>query len=203
MAGASTFPAEWSLELSVEPASEPVTLDEFKAHARILGNDEDSALESIIASARQAVEVFTRRSFIRTTWVKRLDRFPSDRTIWLERPPLESVTSVQYIDEAGATQTLAASEYDVDTASEPGRIVLAPEKSWPSTESQRINAVTITYRAGYGTSGSDVPAAIRQAVLLLAGHWEANREQVSPVHLRAIPYGVERVVWAYRWGDYR
>lgn len=196
-------PREWSIEEATPPTIEPVSLDELKSHARILGDDENATLSAILTAARQALEIFTRRTFVETTYKIRLDGFPRSREIYLERPPLMAVDSITYTDEDGAPQTLAAADYQVDANVEPGRVVLAPDASWPATEAQRIASVVIEYRAGYGATASTVPEAIRQGILLLAGAWEANREEITPVRLGVIPYGVERIVWAYRWGDYR
>jgi hypothetical protein len=59
--------------------------------------------------------------------------------------------------------------------SEPARIRLADGQTWPSLQSDRINAIQITYVAGYA-SAYQVPAGIRHAIKLLAGDLYENRE---------------------------
>ena len=62
------------------------------------------------------------------------------------------------------TSMFSGSDYQVDTASEPGRIKLVPGVSWPAVEADKVNAVQITYVAGYGANETDVPSRIRQAI---------------------------------------
>jgi uncharacterized phiE125 gp8 family phage protein len=97
-----------------------------------------------------------------------------DTEIVVPRPPLASVTSITYVDGAGATQTLSLSVYTVDTSEEPGRIRLAYGQSWPSIRDQRA-AVTVRYVCGYGGPGS-VPEAAKAALKLYVGHLYENRE---------------------------
>ncbi len=111
----------------------------------------------------------------------------STQPIIVPRPPLITLTpdatyttlGISYVDGNGATQTLSSALYQVDARSEPGRIVPAYGQSWPSTREQ-LNAVTITYRAGY-TDADAVPKRIKQAIGLLAAHWYENREAVGTV----------------------
>jgi uncharacterized phiE125 gp8 family phage protein len=177
---------------------EPVSLDEAKAHLRVAGSDEDTLIESLITSARQWAERFTARAFLTTTLTEVLDMFPDDdEIIRLPTSPLQSVPSITYIDTAGAVQTWDPANRLVDTHNEPGRISLAYGKSYPTTR-EIINAVTITYVVGYGTA-SDVPKAIKQAILLLVGHWYEHREAAVDFGvISKVPDTVEFLLWPYR-----
>ncbi len=157
------------------PASEPITIDDLKAHSRIDGTDEDAYLQQLITAAREHVETVTGRALITQTWDQWHDRFASEHKIC--RSPLQSVTSIQYVDTSGNTQTVSTSTYTVDTAAVPGVVRLAYGQSWPSTRDE-ANAVTIRFVAGYGDDGKDVPMPIRHAILLLAAHWYEFREAV-------------------------
>ncbi len=140
-----------------------VTCDEIKQHLRLTVDDFDTELERLESAAVDVLEEDVRRQFLTATWTLTLDRFPE--VIEIERCPLISVTSIAYIDSAGDSQTLSASNYRVDTTSEPGRITPAFGLSWPTTRNL-TGAVTVTFTAGYGAARSSVPASIRQAVLL-------------------------------------
>src|SRR4029077_18050283 len=90
------------------------------------------------AAAREYGETVTHRAFITQTWDDVRDGFPgSDEAIWLPRPPLISVTSVTYIDTAGATQTWSASLYTViapaGPKASPGAIVPNYGQIFPAT----------------------------------------------------------------------
>lgn len=163
--------------LVTPPASEPVTLDEAKDHLHVDGTDEDTYITTLITVARQQAERVEGRVYITQTWALTLDEFPDGDWITLPVCPLLTVEEVTYLDADGTEQTWASSNYVVDTKSTPGRLALAPDKEWPTTQSGRVNAVTITMSAGYGAA-SAVPKTAKQAVLLLIGHWFANREPV-------------------------
>lgn len=153
------------------PASEPVTLNEAKLHCRIDGTDEDSLVTNLIVAAREYCESYQNRAYITQTIEMVLDgwpRFPLSIT----RPPLASVASVKYYGTDNTEYTLDAAKYYVDTNSEPGRICLAHGVSLPTVTLREISSVKITYTAGAAT----VSKKVIQAILMLVGHWYANRE---------------------------
>ena len=72
------------------------------------------------------------------------------KTIRVPRPPLQAVGNIAYIDGSGnLVPTLAASNYQVSTAKEPGLIAPTYGIPWPFTQAQ-YDAVTVTFTAGYG-----------------------------------------------------
>ena len=117
--------------------------------------------------------------------------------LWFPRNPVQSVTSIQYIDINGALQTLDPSLYIVDTESTQGRLSPAFGRYWPPTQMQ-IDAVKITYVAGY----SNVPSAIRLAICELAAAWFDQREAVSFEMPSVVPFGVKAKLDAYATGSY-
>ncbi|MCH9011272.1 MAG: phage head-tail connector protein [Chloroflexi bacterium] len=165
------------LTRTVDPTVEPVSLDEVKDHSRVDGTDSDAVLTILLQAAREYVEHHQKRQLITATYELTLDEFPSGPII-LPNPPLISVTSISYEDTAGDTQTWASSNYQVDITELRGSISVEPNVTYPTTETDRKNAVTITFDAGYGTSPSDVPETTRLAIMMLAAHWHENREPV-------------------------
>jgi uncharacterized phiE125 gp8 family phage protein len=142
-----------SLKFVTGPAREPIHLAEAKLHLKVEHNADDSLILASIKAARQYAEDFTARQLVTATYDLMLDCFPCSSWICpieVPRPPLQSVVSITYIDNAGAAQTLDPSKYIVDTTTEPGRIALAWSQSWPSTRTT-INAVTIRFIAGHAT----------------------------------------------------
>lgn len=181
------------LQQTTAPTSEPLTLTEVKDHLRIDDTDSDDELTLLLAAARSHVETRTNRQLMQATFELTLDRWPGGRELVLRMPPLASVTSVTYYDEDEASQTLASGDYHVDTATEPGRIVLKDGESWPNLD-ERPAAVTVTYVAGQA-SADDVPDAAKLATLQLLAHWFENREAVAfggnPTNL---PHAVEALI---------
>ena len=191
--------------ITVQPLIEPVGVDELGAHLRLLVEDqarEAVELAALIKTARQYVEAFTARQLIEATYEFACDVFPSqNRDILLPAPPLISVTTITYVDEDGAGQTLAASEYLVDTRVEPGRVRLNFDKEWPATRLDP-SGIVVTYKAGYGTTEAAVPEVFRHAVRLLASHWYEHREAVQILErgqtVEVLPVAVADLLWPER-----
>lgn len=168
------------LVVTVQPAIEPLTVAEVADDLRC---ESSSDLSALIVAARQYGETVTGRAFITRTLRYTLDAFPCTGIIELPRPNLLAVASVQYVDTNGDTQTFSSSDYSVDTAALPGRIILGYGEAWPSIRYQP-NAVTIIYTAGYGATADLVPATIKHAMKLRIADWYENREAaiVGTIH---------------------
>jgi len=169
------------LSLVTAPDSDPVSVAEAKRQVRreLSFTDDDKYLKGLIAAARDTVESDTGRQLLTATYQLRLDTWPCE-AIDLPKPPLVSVSSITYLDTAGATQTLATSVYVVSAPTGPtadrGRIALAYGQAWPTLRGQ-MNAITVAFTAGYGDATA-VPPALKAAMLLLIGHWYQHRESV-------------------------
>ncbi len=192
-----------SLDLSAAPSVEPLTTAEAKTHLREAEDVEDDLIDELIVAARQDVESFTDRALVTQTWKLHLDEFPlsSGKPIFVPMPPLQSITSITYVDPAGDTQTWSASLYDVDAPSGDlaahGRILPVFGEIYPSTL-QQMNAVEIIFVAGYGLAVA-VPKGIRAAMKLLIGNWYANREAIIVGTISSeTPFAVNRILWPFR-----
>ena len=180
------------------PAVEPVSLNEAKDHLRVDEATEDDLISRLISVSREHLEDYCNRGLITQTWELTQDGFDDDGLILLPRPPVQSVTEIQYVDTDQVTQTLAADQYVLDSISEPGVIRAAHNVEWPSI-SDDSGSVKITYVVGYGDAASDVPTPLKQAMLLLIGHWYEHRETVSEgVWMRQVPMAAISLMWPYR-----
>lgn len=156
------------LTLSAAPAQEPVDLDAAKAQLRLDADDDDhdDMITSLIAAARMSAEQILNRSLITQTWVYKLDAFPATGALVLPKPPLQSVASIAYIDGNGDSQTWDSAAYDVFPDDWTPRVAPVYGGSWPTARAQ-IDAVSITFVAGYGDTGLAVPRPITRAILLM------------------------------------
>lgn len=184
------------LKLITPPSTEPVTLTEVKSQLRIDSTTEDTYLGTLITAAREYCEMFQNRAFVSQTWELTLDTWPCF-PLKLPMPQLVSVTSIKYYDTANVETTWASSNYFVDVDSETGRVGLGYNISLPTTTLRPINAVKIRYVAGYADAAA-VPLRTKQAILMLVGHMHENRETVSPVDLKEIPFAVSSLLWLDR-----
>ena len=208
----------YSLTRASGPSEEPITRNEAKLHLKVEADQtsDDALIDLLVSAAREDAEDFTNRCFCWSTWELRLDEFPTNgnQEILLPRPPLIRVNSIQYVDADGVTQLLGSDNYQVDDKSEPARVRAAYGLSWPATRAQ-MNAVTVSYVAGYPVSeagspadyAANVPAAAKAAVKLILGHLYANRETVMAmpggVAAIEIPMGAKYLLWKLRVQDFR
>jgi uncharacterized phiE125 gp8 family phage protein len=195
-----------SLNIITEPAVEPVTLAEAKAHLRVDTSTDDALITSLITAARRWCEEYVDRAFVYTQYVMRFDTFPYE--IELPRPPMAKATSfdtvtIAYQPVAGSVVTLDPALYRIDRDATPGVLRTVYMGTWPSDVLFDPNSISVTWYAGYGASGAAVPAQIRSAILMLVAHLYEHRMagQVQP--LLEVPFGVKSLLDSVRWGSYR
>ena len=180
-----------NLTRTFDAESETLSLTDVKTQLRITETDDDDALRIFIAAIRHQTETFLGHTLVTSTWELKLDCFNSE--IELSMGPIQSITSVQYVDTDGATQTLAADQYQFDIG---GRLKPSYSNSWPSTRDQ-YDAVTITYIAGE-THAGNVKPDIKLAMLLWIGACDLNRENVAFTQVIEIPNSAKDILSPYR-----
>ena len=186
----------------ITPASlKALTVQEVKDYLRVDSSDEDTLLGVLIDAATQVAEHYLGR-FLLTTVIEEfydffpvyktgVDPFKGDRNIvYLSRGPVQSITSLKYVDGNGDEQTVSTDDYRSDLVSEPARIM--PDHGWYGTK-DTVNAVIVRYTCGY-TQASDVPANIKVALLLIIG--EMYEKRVDSVH--RLPTASEHLLNPYR-----
>jgi uncharacterized phiE125 gp8 family phage protein len=185
------------------PAELPVTLAEAKAHLRVDGADDDTLIAGLLAAAvghLDGAEGLLGRALVEQQWTLVLDAFPAsaEKPVRIPLPPLVSVAAVRYVDAAGATQTWDAANWRIaPQGAMPGHLLPVHGESWPTTRTQAA-AVEIDFTAGYGAAAG-VPAPLKAAMLLLIGHWYANREAVNVGNIvNELPLAVQSLLAPYR-----
>src|ERR1700743_3466291 len=133
-----------SLILTTPPATEPISLDEAKAHLKVDTTDDDALIGALISAARSRAELLISRALITQHWTLSLDCWPD--VIEIPFPPLQSVTSVTAYAPDDTPTVLDVATYQVDTSS--ARLVLKPGAS-PPVNLRRIDAIRIAFVAGY------------------------------------------------------
>lgn len=176
-------------ELLTGPASAPVTVSEVKERAVVDFDDDDTLLTRLIDQATDFAENWTGRKFMAQQYLLFLDYWPS--VIELPFFPVSAIDSIQYVDEAEVTQTLATDVYEADLKCYPPKIRPAMDQSWPSLDT-RYNAVTVTFTTGYA-SAAKVPEAVKGGIAMLATHLYLHREGEA-----ALPPAVEHFLNAWK-----
>jgi uncharacterized phiE125 gp8 family phage protein len=136
------------------PTTEPMHLTEAKLHLRlavdaagaVLYTSEDSVLSSMISACRQVAETETWVSLVLQTWDLFLEEWPECNVISLPLCPLRTVEFIEYTDSSG--ETFEFTDFTIDTASTPGRIVLNYSESWPSVTLSPNNPIQIRFKCG-------------------------------------------------------
>lgn len=166
-----------AIKLITPPAIEPLGLEEVENYLRIDSEPDITLLTQLITTARREAEKITGRQLITATWEMRWDAFPD--IIYLQMPPLQTVTSVSYLDWAGVEQTLTENvDYLVDSYSEPARITANYGYVWPPIYPVP-HAVRVRFVSGYGDEDTDVPEPIRNWMMAAIGTLYENRETLS------------------------
>jgi uncharacterized phiE125 gp8 family phage protein len=200
--------------LLTPPAVEPVSLNEAKAHLRVDITDDDTLIGALISAARTHAEMVTQRQFVTATWKLVLDAFPGPslmgvpsgmpfsmpaHAVQLNKSPVQSVISVNYLDMGGTMQTMPPADYKVDISTEPARITPVFGKIWPVTLPQ-IGSVEITFTSGYGTLDNStppvwvpqqVPEGIKAWMKIRMATLYENREEIALMSrgkLEPLPY---------------
>jgi len=184
----------YALKLVTAPSEEPVSVSEAKSQLRLDGSDQDTYIGTLITAARRTIERITNRALVTQTWDLVLDEFPLGDTLEVPYPPLQSITSITYTDDDGTSYTFAASNYIVDVYSEPGRVVLKTNATWPSDDLQAAAGVVVQFVAGEGDA-DDVRQEHKQAIQLLMAHFYEHAEAVSEIrNLEELPLGVQMLL---------
>lgn len=177
--------------VTVAAAQEPVSLEEAKAHVRVLSSNYDADLAIYIAAARDFAEKYTGLRIAPQTVQFSASRFSNEAA--LPVAPVQSLV-INYLDTEKVSQTLDPTSYVVGGISTLRPIVRRSDgRAWPSL-GNHPEAVTVTAEVGYG----DTPDAVRAAILLMVGHWFDNRETVSTQSLTEAPLTSMALLENYR-----
>ena len=198
-----------------------VSTTDLKKHLRLDSSfsADDTYISELESAVQNVLEAYLGRAITNQTLTLSLDALPYANNngnlpegfftapdlntgighILLPKPPLSSVTSFKYYDDADSATTWAASNYYVDSAHEPGRIIPRDGSVFPTSSDLRVaNAFEIEYVAGYGSSASDVPTSIHQAIKFLVANLYENREIVTDLSTNQIPKTMGMMLEPYK-----
>ena len=179
-------------------------LEDIKNHLRLpIGEtDEDDLLNGLRDAAQEYVENHTNRKLLTQTWSVYFDDWPSGDSFEMPYPPLQSIptTGVVYTNSTQDSTTWSSTNWAADSVSEPGRLVRDYEQqAWPTTATlHNNNPIAISFICGY-TTASNIPRSIRQAMLLIVGHFYENREEtIVGQPITRVPMAVNSLLAPYR-----
>lgn len=168
------------LTRTLAPAMPPVELVESKSDLRVQHTAEDTLIEGLIAAATDFMDVpngAINKALITQTWSLSVRCPYRDYRIHLPITPAQSIESITYYDSNNAQQSLDPADFYLHGDEEWAYIEPRPDITWPSVYN-RLDAITITFLAGFGDDSTAVPNSIRQAIRLLVAHWYEHRTAV-------------------------
>lgn len=186
------------------PSAKVVSLDEAKRQCRIEPDDteQDALINAYIDAAIEHLDGWSGilgRALVTQTWRQDFAGFSSCMRLPLGPvAPADAVQSVTYVDASGVSQTLATNQVQLLVDALGPYVKAAHGVILPSTD-RRANAVSITWKAGYGDQGDSVPAAIRVAILMMVAEWYGKRAvTVVGDSVATLPMAADRLLSPYR-----
>jgi len=186
------------LSVVAPPGAVALSLSDAKAHLRLSGTDDDAYVTALIEAATGYFEDQTALKLITQTLLLSLPDWPCDVVLRLPRMPVQSVSSVKYLDGSGTLQTLAGSAYVVSI--EPPQAVVVPASGtvWPMVQTGQPQGVRVEFVAGFGASASNVPELVKHGLKFLVAHWYANREPAHGQAMTEAPMAVQSIMQTVR-----
>ncbi|MEG3144222.1 head-tail connector protein [Sphingomonas sp. RT2P30] len=186
-------------QTTVQPSGDVVALAEAKAFLRLDAGftADDVTVVGQVAAAIMHIQKETGLRFLTQTVVLRASDFTD--LIHLPVGPVQSVSSVEYLDSNGMAQMLDPSNYEHFGADLDQGVRAAFNYRWPVVR-RVADAVKVTAVVGYGAP-ADVPTLLHQAIMMLAADWYENREDTvaeRSVKPETMPNGVTAILSNFR-----
>lgn len=167
-----------NLEKITTPTALPIPLSSIKTHLRVEQNETafDDELSELVLAAADYVQAETHLQLINTQYKARWKTWPDAQYLKIPLFPVVSVDLLQYYNTSGTLTTFTG--YQTELYQSPCKVYLNARTDWPDLQDEKVNAVVLTFTAGYGTSSLSTPPMVRHLIKLLVGHWFRNREAI-------------------------
>jgi uncharacterized phiE125 gp8 family phage protein len=185
-----------SEETSVPSAALPV--EEMKDHLRLGSGFADDALqdgliESTLRAALAAIEGRIGKMLFRRRFLWVVEGWRDDEQA-LPVAPVSGVVSVTLVDAAGGEVVVPATGYRLVTDLHRPRLA-GKGTALPTIPADGL--AKIVFDAGFGPAWTDLPADLRQAVLLLAAEYYEHRHD-DGAEAAGLPFGVVTLIERWR-----
>ncbi len=181
---------DYTYRVTVEPAVLPIELATVKSYLKVTSTTDDALITILIGAATTFAEQYTKRDFITRTYETFRDFFPrlcnsegyytcghlpgffgtlttsigGNVGFELDRSPLQSVTSVEYL--VDTVLTPVASTVFYNTIEEDySEVLTLADQLWPDDADKRLQAITVTFITGFGDTAADMPDWVTTGLL--------------------------------------
>lgn len=170
-----------------------ISLEDVRLHLRLDTTQEEHYLRAMLAAAGALCERYTGLTLLWTRYFLSLDQWPemtparwwdgvregvtgrqSPLALSLPRPPLLAVNEIRVFDNNNGVIIVPAEDYIIDYMGIPGRILFKEGIDIP-LPGLPAGGIEIDYVAGYGTKPDDLPAALKQGILMILAHLYEHR----------------------------
>ena len=182
---------DYTYRVSIPPTQLPIDLATVKSYLKVSTSADDALINILIRSATDFAEGYTKRDFITRTYQTFRDFFPrwcnsegyyscgsvpgffgnlSAVTVGgnvgfeIERSPLQTVTSIQYLVDNVLTTVPTTTFYNT-IEEDYSEILTLEDQLWPDNADRRLQTITITFVCGLGDKASDLPDWIATGLL--------------------------------------
>lgn len=184
-------------ETTVPDAALPV--DEFKAHLRVgSGFDtdtlQDEVLQGFLRASMAAIEARTGKMLLERNFSWNLTMWRDVSAQTLPVAPVQVISGLELVERDGNRLPVDAELYwlEQDQSRPRVRSVGASLPTIPTAGS-----IVVSFDAGFGAAWADIPADLRQAVMLLAAHYYEYRDETG-LSDGCMPFGVTSLIQRYK-----
>lgn len=163
-------------------SSLPISRTEAKNWLNVFHTTHDDLIDDLIEDAVYEWEERTGEILRQATGTVYLSEWPA--CIELNRRPIRTVTTINYVDTDQVSQTVSAADYNLDAFGIVPRITFRPEYTFPDLDDDTINPIVITCVMGY--TASTLPGHVRQAIRYMVADMYQHRD--NPVRDRKSAY---------------
>lgn len=156
---------------------------------------QDAILELYLRAAIAAIEARVGRALLQRTFSLVVSCWRDPSSLALPIGPVRAIEALTLVEPDGSEAVADAETWSAIRDSQRPRLVGRFGRSLPKIP--RAGHAEVRFSAGYGESWDEVPADLRQAVLLLAAHFYENRCDSGSI-AGTMPFGVLVLIEAYR-----
>ena len=158
--------------------NEVISLADMKLYLKVDGSDEDDLISALIDAAVKTAEIEMNRDLLETNWIRYSDTIEQDLT--LRRGKILEFDSIEYL-KSSVYKEVDSSDYEVASGSiyaEIWRVEI------PESYDENPHAIKISFKTGFGASGSSIPADIIVAIKAHVAYLFENRGDCSDGNAR-------------------
>ena len=185
------------LTRTTAPVEKAITVDQVKSYCGVDHAFHDAMIATLIGAVSKYLDGpsgILGRAILQQTWLLELESWPS--RIHLPLEPVSSV-AVSWLDAEGVEAILDASSYQLVAGP-----AVQPFIEWEADAalpqlSGQMYPVRVVIAAGAADAAS-VDDGLKQAMIMLAGHWYDHREAVVAQATSELPLGISALLARYR-----